>query len=184
MTQLRRQTGRLREIIGAARGRTGMAAIEDDGDVRFVLRQLGKQGGQFLVGQIEATGTAAVVTDQSLVHAAGIELLEGLGRFPLGAMAAVLEDNHVVRLGLAQVRAELPDDVGPRGVRIFENFDTELAPVKVLRQVAVEMVDVVEATAQLPNVWRIVIDTHQQREDAIRHQSSPDSPTEAGTSII
>ena len=65
-------------IIGAASGGTGMAAIENDGDVRIVVCQLGQQGGQFLVRQIKAAGFAAVKAHQSLVLAVGIELFESL----------------------------------------------------------------------------------------------------------
>ena len=69
---------------------------------------------------------------------------------------------HIVRFGLAEVRAELTDHVGPRGVGILEYFDPQPRLVKVVGQIAVKMIDVVDAAGQLANGWRIVIDSNQQ----------------------
>ena len=115
----------LTEIIGTACGRAGMATVQDHSDVRLALCQLGKEHGQLLVSQIKSAGFTAVVTDKSFVHPIGIELLKRLCRFPPSAMAAILENDNIVRFGLAKVRAELLDHVGPRGVCIFENFDPQ-----------------------------------------------------------
>ena len=136
-----------------------MTTIQDHSDVRLILRQFGKEHSQLFVRQIKSTGFAAVVTDKSFVHAIGIELLKRLRRFPSSAMAAVLENDDIVGFGLAKVRAKLLDDIGSCGVCVFENFDPQQLLVKVVGEVAEEMIDVVDAARQLANGWRIVIDS-------------------------
>jgi hypothetical protein len=110
----------LREVIGTSSGRPAMTAIENDGDVRIVLRQLRQQYSQLLVRQIKTAGTATVVTDEPFVLAVRKEWPEGFGRFPAGAMAAVLKNRDVVSGGTTQVRTELLDNVSACRVCILE----------------------------------------------------------------
>jgi hypothetical protein len=110
------------ERVGAARARPRVAGVEDEGDMRVLARQFIDEQRQFLVRQVVAAGQPAVGADQAFVEPAEVELAEGAGRERLRAVAAVLEQRHVARSYAAQVLAELPDDVGARGLAVLQHL--------------------------------------------------------------
>ena len=96
-------------VIRGTGARAGVAGVQDDHDVGLLLRHLGNQQGQFLVGQIPTAVRAAVVADDGLVQVVRLQVPELGRRLLLRAVAAVVEQGDVVRASLAEVVAEAVD---------------------------------------------------------------------------
>ena len=101
--QARAQAG---EGIDAARGRAGVAGVEDEGHVRVVARQLADQHRQFLVGQVVVRRACGCRRRPGPRPARRVELAERRRRSRLRAVAAVVEHRHVAVAGAAEVAAE------------------------------------------------------------------------------
>ena len=84
-------------------------------------------------------------------------------------MSAELEQRDVTGSGLPEVRPEAADDVGARGVAVLQDLDGERSRGDMVLQVLVEEVDVVEASVEGLDVRPIVVDSHEQRVDPVRH---------------
>ena len=76
-------------------------------------------------------------------------------------MTAVLEHGNIVRVSSAQVAAKLLNDVRPRGVTVLQDFDVQRSAVKIVGQIVVEMIDIIQAAGQLPDARGIVVDANQ-----------------------
>ena len=81
-------------------------------------------------------------------------------------MAAVVEDSHVAGLGLPQMPAKAVDDVGPRGVAVFQHLDGQIRRARLLSQPGMEMVHIVQAAGERANLGGIVVDAREQGVDA------------------
>ena len=155
--------------IDAPGAGAGVAAIEDDGDMRTPVGHFGDQDGQFLVRQVVATRPAAVHADQAFVLAIGVKVMERRGRSPARTVAAIVEHRHVARPRLAQVLAECADEVVAGRVGVLQDFDAEAGWVEVPDKVVAEVVHIVHATGQGADARRISVDADQQRTDLTGH---------------
>ena len=155
-------------------GRPRMAAIEQHGHFGVAVGQLGDQYRKFLVGQVVATRPAAVEAHQTFVHAIRKQCFEGRVGCRSRAMAAVVEHGAVTRLGPAQMAAKQRDDVGAGGLTVLQHFNGGTGSAgSVLCQVGLESIHVAQATGQLADALRIIVDAHQQRVGPVRHALLP-----------
>ena len=168
---------RLGEIRDAGT-RTGVAAVQDHHHVGTLVRDLGDELGEFLVGQVPGAIGAAVVEDEGLVEMVGLDPPELLGSLLLRAMAAVAEQGDVLRPGLAEVLAEGPDDRLARRLRVYQDLylqdvlEPTLAGIDPRLEVLPHLPDVVDAAPQLGDRRRIVIDSDQESVDRLHDVDS------------
>ena len=145
----------------------GVAAVEDDDDVRVRGGHLGDEHGQLLVREVPLPRRAAVVEHQRLVETVRLEVPPLLGRRLLRAVPAVVEERHVTLAGQRQVLAEAGDHRGPGRRVVGEGPDVEGALVAghASREQGFDGLDVVAAPAQGGHRRGIVVDADEQRVD-------------------
>ena len=145
-----------------ARAGTGVAAIEHQSDVRLPRRELEDQDRQLLVGEVESiVAQAAVDENKPLVTPAEIESIEFQRPGRGCAVSAIVEDRDVAGSRLAEMLAELSDDVRTRRICVFQNDDGAIRMR--LCKIGSRILDVVEAAVELGD-WRWVrIDADEKR---------------------
>ncbi len=118
----------------------------------------------------------AVVADQRLVEAVGLEVPELLRRRLLRAVAAVAEEGDVVGAGPAQVAAEGGDHGLPGGLLVEQRLNPQRlldrAPARVDPgpEVGVHLAGVVGAAAEPGDGRRVVVDADEQGVDVTGHE--------------
>ena len=148
-----------------------MAGVQDDHDVGLLLRHLGDQQAQLLVRQVPAAVRAAVVADDGLVQVIRLQVPELGRRLLLRAVAAVVEQRHVVRAGLAEVVAEAVDHrlaggldlVGVLAVARGQDagLQLELATLGAQLQELRHALDVVDAAVEAGHAAEVVVDADE-----------------------
>jgi len=76
-------------------------------------------------------------------------------------MTGILEQDDVAGARLAQVGAKQSDDVPAGRVAVLQDFQIELLGIKSVGQSVGEVIDVVEASPELADRRRIVIDSSE-----------------------
>ncbi len=136
--------------------------------MRALIGDPGDELGELLVGEVPGALGPAVVQDEGLVEAVGLDPPELLGGLLLGAVTAVAEQRDVVRTCLTKVFAELPDDhvagrlLIDQGLQFQDVVDPALARIDSGFEVLPHLINVVDATPEFGNRGGIVIDPNQQ----------------------
>lgn len=159
----------LADRVAGARPR--VAAVEDHRHMGVVGRELMEEQGKLLVGEVEGfVRQAAVDADQPLVAVVEVEGVELRCRRRAGAVAAIVEHGDLAGLRLAQVGAELADDVGPRRLPVLQHDDRRVGEAG--PQIVGGILDIVDAALQPADVAAIFVDPDQQRVES-RHPTAP-----------
>ena len=147
-----------------------MAAVEDHEDVGFAGRHLGDELRQLLVRQIPAVVVAAVVADQRLVEAVGLQVPEFGRRRRLGTVSTVVKQRHIAGLRLPQMAAEGFDDACARGLGVGKHQRLEHAVVvdAVLEQ-CLDALNVIDAAVQRTHRRRVGVDADEESVDGAGH---------------
>ena len=96
----------------------------------FILGDLGKQHGEFLVGKIESSRITAIDADQPFILAVGVKLLECRSGRRTSTMTTVLKNDDVVLAGATQVVAKLINDVLASRIGVPERFDAKSTTIE------------------------------------------------------
>jgi len=159
------------DLLGAARARAGVAAVEDHGEVRAIGRHFSDELRQLLVGQIPAPRQPAIVADERLVQTVRLEIPELRRRVLLRAVAAVVEQRHVLRPGLPQMAPPGANQALARDLLVDQQAgrETVAGAGHTRGQQVTHAADIVDAAVERVDRRRVSVNAGKERVNGAGH---------------